>query len=429
MAPRVAIPGFTLLMSLALHGALLGGVGWLAFRSLEARPVPQGPVAPPPAERTIPVELPSFAEGTLLEERIPEPVGDAPRHAGGTTVPRVDTGKPGRGGEATVDNPAVHLSDVDERMRLSADLMSRLDRDQVQRLRTGAERASREDRRSTTNPTELIFLATGPGVRAERRAPGARDPSRGALQASPAAVLGGRPGAGELPSDEGLVRGSRSGTVRASPGVGVHDGEPGPDHRASAAVTTARPDVTQASVSVEALKRNRPADDVDSEQEVATTVRSLVHASTAGGVPSGGGVGGSAGGGEPGAGGARGVGSHPQPLGLGEGDWLDLDTNDPRLLPYFRQVHAKVDPLWANAFPHSAMVQLKQGTVILEFTIAQDGTVKVSWPPARPSGIDEFDRNCADALRRAGPFGPIPKELGVTSLHVRAPFVASNPIR
>jgi len=183
MAPRVAIPGFTLLMSLALHGALLGGVGWLAFRSLEARPVPQGPVAPPPAERTIPVELPSFAEGTLLEERIPEPVGDAPRHAGGTTVPRVDTGKPGRGGEATVDNPAVHLSDVDERMRLSADLMSRLDRDQVQRLRTGAERASREDRRSTTNPTELIFLATGPGVRAERRAPGARDPSRGALQA------------------------------------------------------------------------------------------------------------------------------------------------------------------------------------------------------------------------------------------------------
>jgi TonB family protein len=116
-------------------------------------------------------------------------------------------------------------------------------------------------------------------------------------------------------------------------------------------------------------------------------------------------------------------------MGLGEGDWLDLDTNDPRLVPYFRRVHAKVDPLWANAFPHSAMVQLKQGTVIIEFTIAQDGTVKVSWPPARPSGIDEFDRNCADALRRAGPFAPIPKELGVTTLHVRAPFVASNPIR
>jgi outer membrane biosynthesis protein TonB len=54
--------------------------------------------------------------------------------------------------------------------------------------------------------------------------------------------------------------------------------------------------------------------------------------------------------------------------------------------------------------------------------------VVVSWPPARPSGIDEFDRNCADAIRRAAPFGPIPKELGVTRLRIRAPFEAKNPI-
>ena len=74
------------------------------------------------------------------------------------------------------------------------------------------------------------------------------------------------------------------------------------------------------------------------------------------------------------------------------------------------------------------MLELKQGTVILEFTIGADGAAKVNWPPARPSGIDEFDRNCADAIRRAGPFDPIPKALGVSSLHVRAPFVALNPI-
>jgi outer membrane biosynthesis protein TonB len=49
----------------------------------------------------------------------------------------------------------------------------------------------------------------------------------------------------------------------------------------------------------------------------------------------------------------------------------------------------------------------------------------------RPSGIDEFDRNCADAIRRASPFGPIPaalRDLGRTSLRIRAPFVAKNPI-
>jgi protein TonB len=172
--------------------------------------------------------------------------------------------------------------------------------------------------------------------------------------------------------------------------------------------------------------KGRPSDDVDAEQEVATTLRSLVHASASGGRV-GDGRGGVGGGGDPGAGG-RGDGSHPRPLGPGDGAWFDLDSRDPRLLPYFRSLHKKIDPLWLNAFPKSALMDLKQGTVILEFTIAADGTLQVSWPPVRPSGIDEFDRNCADALRRASPVPPVPKELGRATLRVRAPFVASNPI-
>jgi TonB family protein len=107
---------------------------------------------------------------------------------------------------------------------------------------------------------------------------------------------------------------------------------------------------------------------------------------------------------------------------------FDYWTTDPRLLPYFRRIHAKIDPLWADAFPKSALLELKQGTVILEFTVLADGHVVVSWPPARPSGIDEFDRNCADAIRRASPLPPIPRALGVRSVVIRAPFVASNPI-
>ena len=107
---------------------------------------------------------------------------------------------------------------------------------------------------------------------------------------------------------------------------------------------------------------------------------------------------------------------------------MDFNTRDPRLMPYFRKIHAKIDPLWANAFPKSALYDLKQGTVILEFVVRADGTASVVWPPARPSGIDEFDRNCAEAIRRASPFGPIPKELGVSQLRIRAPFDARNPI-
>ena len=65
--------------------------------------------------------------------------------------------------------------------------------------------------------------------------------------------------------------------------------------------------------------------------------------------------------------------------------------------------------------------------MILVFTVLADGRVTVQWPPVRPSGVDEFDRNCADAIRRAAPLPPIPHELGVSSLTIRAPFVASNP--
>ena len=430
MRARVFIWGCTWLTSLAVHGAIAGGLGWLAFRSMQPSALPVQPTTV--LDRTIAVELPPFAEGTLLadRDRAPEPSVEPLPRPRGATVPRVDSKSLGRGGEATVDNPAVNLSDVDERMRLSAALLSRLDRDQVQRLRSSQDRASREDRRSTLHPTELVFLASGVGDRMERRPPSAVDPSRGTLLTDAAAVVGGDLGTPDPLGDDGArtaIGGKRLGTTVVSPPLGIRDGNLGKDHRASAAVTTARPDVRQGAVAVEALHRGRPNDNVDSDQEVATTVSSLVHASTAGGL-AGRGVGGSLGGGDPGAGRQLGEGSHPVPLGDGDGGWLDLETTDPRLVPYFRKVHAKVNPLWADAFPKSAMLELKQGTVILEFTILPDGTARVNWPPLRPSGIEEFDRNCANAIRRASPFDPVPKDLGRASLHIRAPFVAVNPI-
>jgi TonB family protein len=242
-------------------------------------------------------------------------------------------------------------------------------------------------------------------------------------------VRGADVGVAPLPDSgaEGRTGGAQSGSIDGEPGQGVHAARAGRDHRASAPVGSARPDVTRGPVAIPANERDRPRDDVESEQEVATTVRSLVHASTAGGQP-GDGRGGTAGEGESGAGGAAGGGSRARPMGVGEGEIFDYWTSDPRLMGYFRQIHARIDPLWANAFPKSALLELKQGTVILLFTVFADGHVAVSWPPLRPSGVDEFDRNCADAIRRAAPFPPIPRELGVSQLQIRAPFTASNPI-
>lgn len=378
----------------------------------------------------IAVELPSFSEGTATADREEITSGTEPAAYGGATTPRVDDGVAGRGGSATGER-AINLAARDDGARLSPDLLSRLDRDQHQRLRTAAIRTTHEDRRATTHPTELTFLASGAGDRPERRPSSPEDPSRGSLVARRASVLGGHPGARHPEEEEGVgaVPGAlRGGQTTASPGVGIRGGAAGDKHRADARVAYGRPMVTQGPVTIPAVLDGRPNDTVDSDQEVATAVRSLVHASVAGGLV-GRGRGGTDGPSlDPGAGGASGRGSIGRPLGSGEGDVFDWYTQDPALLPYFRKIHAKVDPLWRDAFPKSAIAELKQGTVILELTIAADGSVKVGWPPSRPSGIDEFDRNCAEAIRKASPFEPIPASLGRSQIKIRAPFVAQNPI-
>jgi len=418
----------------ALHGALAGLLSWMALRSIgpeDARTLAENPAAFGQAgSPSLAVELPLVGEGISVEMQPMETIGVPPRVTAGEAIAHLETGSPGRGGDTQVTAPALNLADRDDRMRLSPDLLNRLDRDQLQRLRVARSRQSWEDRRATTHPTELTLVVTGVGIVIERRAPSPWEPSRGSRRSTSASVQGAEMGASpSADAADGSRRpgSAQPGSLDSTPGAGLVNARAGLDHRLSAPIGSARPDVTQAAVAVPAIDRARPADDVDSDQQVATTVRALVHASTAGGLL-GQGRGGTGQGGEAGAGGGNAAGSLGRPLGLGEGDVFDYWTSDPRLVPYFRQVRAKIDPLWANAFPKSALLDLKQGTVILEFVVFADGHTAVSWPPARPSGIAEFDRNCAEAIRRASPLPPIPRELGLSSVRIRAPFVAINPI-
>jgi TonB family protein len=427
-ASNQRVHGATVALSLVVHAAVGGGVFWVALRSLKAEAAAELPVVAtiePAASGDVGIELPVVGEIPVAPPGPVDPVGDPPLPGGGSTVPRLDEGVAGAGGDPDVTAAALNLADRDEHLYLSPDLVDRLDRDQLQRLHVSPKRQSWEDRRSTTHPMELTLVVTGGGTVLERRPDGPM-PSRGAQQSPSASLQGGAPGSPEAPGS-GAEPGGAPGASRSEPGVGVADGRSGLDHRASAPIASARPDVTEGLVSVPSRDPARPRDDVDSEQEVATTVRSLVHASTAGGA-AGEGQGGTSGGGAPGAGGTEGAGSRAHPLGIGPGEIFEYWTADPRLVPYFRQLHARIDPLWAHAFPRSAIVDLKQGMVILVFTVHADGQVTVQWPPARPSGIDEFDRNCADAIRRAAPFPPIPAQLGLSSLTIRAPFVADNPV-
>ncbi len=421
--------GRTIVASVAVHAALTAALSFIAYRTLAAgegegvratAAIASGNMAP--------IELPTAGGETLVDEPPVDSIGEPPRVTAGEEVARIDTGVAGHGGEATERDRALNLADEDERMRVSPDLLDRKDRDQLQRLRVGRVRASWEDRRSTTHPAELTFVAVGTGAVVERRPAAWLSPSRGALESPEPSQRGAVPGALSDPEDgdRGSVGANRGGRAGA-PGLGLMDERAGHDHRASAPIASARPAVAFGPVAVPAAERALPKDDVDGQQEVATLVRSIVQASSAGGLP-GEGAGGTGGGGEVGAGAELGPGSHARPLGAGEGDVYDYWTTDPRLISFFRRVHAKIDPLWGHAFPKSALFDLKQGTVILEFTIFSDGRAVVSWPPTRPSGVDEFDRACADAIRRAAPFPSIPRALGASEIRIRAPFVANNPI-
>jgi hypothetical protein len=417
------------MLSLLVHGAVIGAVTLVAIANLRRQHEEEEARQRRTMAEPIAIELPLAMDGTTNTATIVNRVGEEPIVTGGATIERLDTGRRGHGGEIT-SRKTTHLSDRDENLHLTTDSISHLDRDQLQRIRESQRRSTWEDRRMTTQPMELTFLASGHGELEQRRPLAKTDPSRGAMRAKDATILGGSFGTqrdllGDERSAHRDVGSDREGALDPASGLGLHDGRAGEDHRESADAMHARPELPQGPVSVAATMIDRPHDNVNSDQDVNSAVRSIVHGGYQGGLD-GFGRGGSGGGGASGADGVTGEGSHPAPLGVSDGDIYDLETTDPRLLPYFRRLKSKIDPLWQNAFPRSAILELKQGTVIIEFIVNRDGTARVMWPPSRPSGIAEFDRNCADAIKRAMPFEPIPSVLGVTSLHIRAPFIANN---
>lgn len=428
-AERVRRTSLTWMLSLLVHGAVIGAVTLVAFANLRHQREEDEARRAKMAAEPIAIELPLATDGTTNAAVIVNRVGEEPIVTGGATIERLDTGRRGHGGEVT-SRRATHLSDRDENLHLTTDSVSHLDRDQIQRIRESQRRTTWEDRRMTTNPMELTFIVTGHGQLEQRRPVAKTDPSRGAMRSKDASILGGAPGTQrDLLGDERAaqrdVGSDREGALDPAAGLGLHDGRAGEDHRESADAMRARPELPQGPVSVAATMIDRPHDNVNSDQDVNAALRSIVHGSYQGGLD-GTGRGGSGGGGASGADGVTGEGSHPAPLGVSDGEIYDLETTDPRLLPYFRRLKSKIDPLWQNAFPREAILELKQGTVIIDFVVNKDGTARVMWPPSRPSGIDAFDRNCADAVKKAMPFEPIPSTLGVSSIHIRAPFVANN---
>ena len=425
------------LFSATLHLAMVAA-GAVVLPSIFAsrRPPEPTPIAMPAtsasAQPEIEIELPALAFGEAPQPGAhAEPEAATVSPTGGQAKPRPDTGSPGRGGTNEASQPAINLADRDDGLRLARDLTSHLDRDQIARIRSAKRRESYDDERLTTNPMELTFLATGKGREQERRTQADRDPSMGTEHAASSTVQGAdaigqepdQPGYGSPPTPVG---GAYLGMETASAGAGIVDGHPGLDHRNSASSAFGRPMVDKGNPSVPSNVEGTAKDTTDSRQDVAATSQALTNASTAGGTP-GQGPGGQTGPSPTtGSGGLTGPGSQAAPIGYGPGAY-GASTVDPRVTAYRRRVLARLWPLWANAFPKWAAAELRQGHVTVGVVILADGSVR-DVRVTRPSGIEEFDRNCVAAVHRGAPFEPLPAELGMRTMRWEIGFDATNPV-
>jgi hypothetical protein len=420
---RFSAAGLSGVLSVGAHLALL----LVAVRALRPAGL-AGEGERPPIE----VSLEADGAGTPGRERRGEAL---PTAAGGSRRPRLDQGRRGKGGDAFAQDEAIHLADTDDGLRRTVELPSGASLDQIQRIEVASLRRSAEDRRAAAEPMELTWVLSGSSTVYERRDDAPTNPDRGSRRPEAPSERGATPS----PSLPSPVAGSalepvpefspdvKIGAAQNASSAGLRRAPAGPHHHQAAAIAFARPLAERSRVAVPAAQAGRTVDNVDSESQVADVVRSLIHASGAGGDP-GQGRGGDGSQGEPGAEGTEGAGFAASPLGPGGNGAVDVDSKDPRLLPYLRRIRQRLDPLWANAFPPSAAVQLRQGTVILDFTIEEDGRTALLWPPIRPSGIDAFDRSCGDAIEQLGKLDPIPASFGTKRLRVRVPFTVLNPV-
>lgn len=427
---KLIVPG-AVSTSFVLHVGLIGTGAWLVA-SLGARDdasseaLPQASATQLELEAPEVIELPTIgASGERSARADPEVKPEPPAvPGGGSEMPRPDQRRAGRGGSDQSREQAQNLSDSMDDISLTPSPLNNFERSQIQRLKTSKRRQSRDDRRATPNPMQLSFLATGTGTRQERRRWARWDPSRGTAAHWRAQTAGGLIGA-DLELGQGDL--PRAGTERVGngerdlSGAGVVDGQPGQAYRRSANVALARPAIRRSRAAVPAQRKARPHDNTESSQEVANAVRSLIHASTAGG-PQGVGPGGQSGPGHVGSGGEQGPGSRSRAAGRGGG--LQRSAADPGLTAYFRNLEQAVD--WDGAFPLWAIRKGRSGVAIVSFTLDRQGRVS-QMVLTRRSGVPEFDKNVILAIRKAAPFGPLPRAAG-GAVRVNMTFDALNPI-
>lgn len=350
----------------------------------------------------------------------------------------------GRGGDVTGPNRVIRMLPRDEGVLLFDSPLNNLMDAQTQRIRTAQDRATRERRRATPNPSDDVFLASGPGAHRERRPVSEIDGAAGAREAPQASVTGARPSLERMPGSSGepalaaggarapsAARSSASDAAQGadpSPGRGILGGT-GPRRSDAARVAHARPSVDQGPASTQAERRDPRVRDADDTELLARDMmQSWVEATARRGAREGAGRGGVGGGGTPGSGGGQHEGGRAQAYGPGDGRFPALDTSDARYRRWFLAQRRRVED--AVRFPRERALRMDQGVSLFAVVVRRDGTLAVAPRLVRSSGFDDLDRAALAAIEAATPFGPLPDDLApeLPELRVRLPVEFSNPM-
>lgn len=90
-----------------------------------------------------------------------------------------------------------------------------------------------------------------------------------------------------------------------------------------------------------------------------------------------------------------------------------------RYAPYVGQVKKRIMKSWQ--YPGDLIERDVAGIVVLRFTIDESGKL-VNILLEKSSGHETLNRNAITAVNAAAPFSPLPREMGLSRLHIIAQF-------
>ena len=103
-------------------------------------------------------------------------------------------------------------------------------------------------------------------------------------------------------------------------------------------------------------------------------------------------------------------GSAPSQLGAPNRDAAAADANERararRYQRYELEIRQRVNRVLE--FPKPLALRMEQGVTVVYFVVGADGQVSDGPRVVKSSGFDEFDSAAVRAVRRAGPFQPMP---------------------